>query len=206
MSVVSPQIIELRDCAPTPWKNGAGLTREIAVEPPDASIDDFGWRISVAEISRDAPFSAFAGVDRRIVLIAGHGMWLRSAGGAVDMRLDEPLAPFGFSGEEPVTAQLIDGACADFNVMVRKQVWRADVIGATDSTATRDLDASSAALVFCVRGAASIAAAEQAAAVLGAGQAALWRSKAPRRRLRVDAPGTQVLIVQLHAVCQDAGA
>jgi environmental stress-induced protein Ves len=200
---VSPQIIDLRDTAPRPWKNGAGLTREIAVEPADASIDDFGWRISVAEISRDAPFSVFAGVDRCIVLLAGKGMRLRSGRGAIDVGLDKPLKPFSLSGDEPLNAQLIDGACADFNVMVRKQTWRADVI---DANATRDIEASSAALVFCVQGAALIEAAEHPAAVLRTGQAALWRSNAPRRHLHVDTPDTQVLLVQLHALCQDADA
>ena len=66
--------IELRQLAPQRWKNGAGLTREIAVEPRGASVGDVDWRASVAEIAGDAPFSRFPGVDRCIVLLRGAGM------------------------------------------------------------------------------------------------------------------------------------
>ncbi|HEY9239438.1 MAG TPA: HutD family protein, partial [Burkholderiaceae bacterium] len=52
----SPARIDLREIAPQAWKNGAGLTREIAFGGPGAA--DFDWRISVAEVARDAPFSA----------------------------------------------------------------------------------------------------------------------------------------------------
>ena len=43
------------------WKNGAGWTSEI-LRAPD--VDDWDWRLSIAEIEADAPFSAFPGVDR----------------------------------------------------------------------------------------------------------------------------------------------
>ena len=82
-----------------PWKNGAGLTRELAISPADASVDDFDWRISVAAIERDAPFSAFPGVDRCIVLLRGAGMRLRSVDGAIDRRLTQAYAPHRFSGD-----------------------------------------------------------------------------------------------------------
>ena len=43
-----------------PWKNGAGVTREVAAWPPEARLDDFGWRVSMARVERDGPFSTFA--------------------------------------------------------------------------------------------------------------------------------------------------
>lgn len=30
-----------------PWKNGGGLTREVAAFPADAGLDTFVWRVSV---------------------------------------------------------------------------------------------------------------------------------------------------------------
>ncbi|MGI2035464.1 HutD family protein [Rhizobium panacihumi] len=39
-----------------PWKSGKEETTEIAVFPPDASIDDFDWRISMATVAPDDPF------------------------------------------------------------------------------------------------------------------------------------------------------
>src|SRR5512147_1621544 len=59
-----------------PWKNGGGRTTEIAAAPRGADLAGFTWRISVAELERDGPFSAFPGVDRTLVLLAGNGMRL----------------------------------------------------------------------------------------------------------------------------------
>src|SRR5690606_15272177 len=59
-----------------PWKNGGGSTTTIAVGPPEAGFDDFDWRVSLATISEDGPFSRFPGVDRTLALVDGHGMTL----------------------------------------------------------------------------------------------------------------------------------
>ncbi|HEU4404651.1 MAG TPA: HutD family protein [Polyangiaceae bacterium] len=110
---------------PQPWKNGGGTTREIAAMPPGSGPAGFVWRVSVAEIERAGPFSAFPGVDRQIVLLAGAGVRLR--GGAVDHRLDRPLEPFAFVGEAPIEAELLGGASRDLNVMTRRGAARADL-------------------------------------------------------------------------------
>src|SRR5262245_21856206 len=82
-----------------PWKNGAGLTRELAVAPRGATVVDFDWRISVARIDRDAPFSAFDGIDRCITLLRGKGMRLRSSDDAIDATLARIAEPFRFAGD-----------------------------------------------------------------------------------------------------------
>src|SRR3546814_1791648 len=58
------------------WRNGLGWTREIHAHRPDPG-SDWAWRLSIAEIERDAPFSAFPGVDRELVLLHGNGLRLR---------------------------------------------------------------------------------------------------------------------------------
>jgi environmental stress-induced protein Ves len=116
---------DLAAVAAQPWKNGAGLTREIARGGPHGV--DFDWRISLAEVARDAPFSAFPGVDRCIVLLRGAGMTLKSADGSVDHRLSEPLVPFHFSGDVALDATLAGGASSDFNVMTRRGHLRSEV-------------------------------------------------------------------------------
>jgi hypothetical protein len=68
---VSGSILHLHDCPARPWKNGLGRTRELAVAPPGAGMDGFLWRVSVAEVDSAAPFSAFPGIDRTIVLLEG---------------------------------------------------------------------------------------------------------------------------------------
>lgn len=108
------------------WKNGAGLTREIAAGPPDANLHDFDWRLSVAELARGAPFSAFAGIDRHIVVLRGAGMALCDETGVLvrDLR---PFEPWAFAGERALNAQLPAGPCQDLNVMTRRGAWRAEV-------------------------------------------------------------------------------
>lgn len=110
----------------TPWKNGGGVTREIACYPANAGLDDFQWRLSLAHVASDGPFSAFPDVDRVITLLEGAGMHLRSTDGGIDHAL-EPLEPFAFPGDADVYCRLTGVACDDFNVMTRRGVMRADV-------------------------------------------------------------------------------
>lgn len=111
---------------PTPWKNGGGLTWEVAAWPIGASLSDFEWRASIAEVSTDGPFSVFEGVDRVLAVLAGPGLELRFQGQAA-VSLDASTAPLAFAADAPCNAVLIDGAVRDFNVMVRRGRWTADV-------------------------------------------------------------------------------
>ncbi|GAB3626478.1 Protein Ves [Pandoraea terrae] len=103
----------------SPWKNGGGVTRELAVAPPRASLDNFVWRASVADVSASGPFSTFPGIDRVIVLLDGDGMVLAGADGT-SHRLTTRFAPHVFPGETPIEATLTGGATRDFNLMVRR--------------------------------------------------------------------------------------
>ena len=118
---------DVQDLPVMPWKNGGGVTREIVCQPPGAGMNDFDWRVSIAHIASDGPFSAFPGVDRVITLLSGGGVHLLSEGGEVDHRLDTPLAPFAFAGEAPIHARLLVGDCHDFNVMTRRAVCSASL-------------------------------------------------------------------------------
>lgn len=186
-------IVDLARCAPVPWKNGAGATRELAAHPQGTA--DFDWRISVAEVAEDAPFSAFPGIDRCIVLLRGGGMRLLSADGRIDHRLDRPLQPFHFPGEACIEARLADGPCDDFNVMVRRGRFRAEV-AATDTL--RAVAPAASAMAFCVSGRATVEAAGEPVADLQAGQAALWREASPEFMVRPETPQARLLLVTLH--------
>ncbi|HEY9127925.1 MAG TPA: HutD family protein [Acidobacteriaceae bacterium] len=104
---------------PIPWKNGGGFTRNVAVEPAEAGMDHFLWRISVAEIRASGSFSAFPGVDRTILLWHGAGLTLRSPTWP-DHALTTTGEPFVFAGEEDVVCQLADGPSQDLNLMMRR--------------------------------------------------------------------------------------
>lgn len=105
-----------------PWKNGGGLTREIFRFPETAA--DWQWRISIAEIAADGPFSAFPGCDRELLLLSGAGMRLQFAGRSET--LQTPYDSLRFSGEETVDAFLLDGPTLDFNA-----IWRRDAVAIT---------------------------------------------------------------------------
>ncbi|GAB3581610.1 HutD/Ves family protein [Calidifontibacter terrae] len=107
--------IRWSDVEPTPWRNGGGVTREIAASPPDTT--DFDWRVSIADVDRPGQFSEFAGIDRVITLLEGEEMVLTSPTG--EKRL-EPLQPYVFGGEEPIDCTLPSGPTRDFNVMTRR--------------------------------------------------------------------------------------
>ena len=111
----------------TPWKNGGGITQEVVCWPQGAGLDRFQWRISIAQIASNGPFSAFAGIDRTITLLQGDGVQLRAADGSVDHALSQPLVPFAFSGDVALDCSLLGGASQDFNVMVRRGAWQAAV-------------------------------------------------------------------------------
>ena len=61
MPSASTRRVLLSDVKASPWKNGGGVTREIAKGAAAGPDDDWGWRISIAEVERDGPFSTFPG-------------------------------------------------------------------------------------------------------------------------------------------------
>jgi environmental stress-induced protein Ves len=112
------RILAPADYRKMPWKNGGGQTWEIAVDPPGADLATFAWRVSVAAVDRDGPFSSFPGVDRTFVLLEGGGMRLSGEGQAVELRA--PYEPVTFSGEAALECSLAEGPTRDFNLMIRR--------------------------------------------------------------------------------------
>ncbi|MEL1263675.1 HutD family protein [Pseudoxanthomonas putridarboris] len=106
------------------WKNGLGWTREI-LRLPDG--EGWRWRLSIAEIERDAAFSSFPGVDRELVLIRGNGLRLRFAADEV-VELAPPHGRIRFAGEQAVTGELVDGPTHDFNLMWRRGAVEAELL------------------------------------------------------------------------------
>ncbi|MGW0392639.1 HutD/Ves family protein [Streptomyces sp. NPDC003042] len=112
------RILRATDRTAAPWKNGGGVTREIAAWPEQAGAADFAWRVSLAEVAADGPFSVFPGVERTLVLAEGAGMDLTVAG--VDRLVDERYAPRHFPGDRPTDCRLLGGPVVNFNVMYRR--------------------------------------------------------------------------------------
>jgi environmental stress-induced protein Ves len=193
--VTGAERIDLRDLPARPWKNGGGTTREIACHPPGAGYDTFDWRLSIADVSRDGPFSSFPGVDRTIVLLEGAGMRLRDAASGAERSLTGAGAWLAFAGEAAIDATLVAGATRDFNLMTRRGRCSAtvDVLRAPASIAAAD-----ALLLCCLDGRWRV----DPQPPLAPGQMLLWRAAAPAVAVEphdAGAPG-RLLAVRL---CQD---
>lgn len=107
-----------------PWKNGGGETLEVAIFPPNASVDDFSWRISMARVDASGPFSKFSGTDRILAVLEG-AMTLIVAG-RPPVRLSPDSAAHEFPGDAPAHAEVLS-TVTDLNVMIRRREFSAQV-------------------------------------------------------------------------------
>lgn len=110
------QIVRGTDRKRMPWKNGIGVTEEIAVFPADRDAASFDWRLSIAHVGEDGPFSTFPGVDRTIALLDGSGLALDLPAGQT-VTLEPNGAPFAFSGDWSIAGRNLGGPTVDLNIM-----------------------------------------------------------------------------------------
>jgi environmental stress-induced protein Ves len=105
------------------WKNGKGSTKELLFENIDRE-EFFAWRLSMAPVTEDGPFSDFSGYHRTLILIEGNGIELRHNNGQTD-RLVRRFDFANFDGGWITEAILQQGKITDFNVMTRQGVCAA---------------------------------------------------------------------------------
>lgn len=126
-------VLRAADHRRMPWKNGLGVTLEIAraeraPAPPASGAQapsDFIWRLSIADVATDGPFSTFPEIDRHLMLIQGRGVRLVIDG--APRTLDRLYEPVEFAGESSTDCTLLDGPVRDFNVMVDRRHAAASV-------------------------------------------------------------------------------
>ena len=80
-----------------------------------ASADDGSWRISLADVERDGPFSPFTGLHRVLAVVDGPVLDLDVDG---TPHVVEPQRPFTFSGDAAVVASVPEGPVTVLNVVV----------------------------------------------------------------------------------------
>lgn len=119
------RLIAATDLQRTRWKNDGGWTTEIA-RGSDGS-DAFRWRISIAEIESDGPFSSFPGIERDLLLLEGNGIEL-DIDDAEPRRMTRRFESVHFNGESRIQCHLLAGPTRDFNVMARRDAVRSEVI------------------------------------------------------------------------------
>jgi environmental stress-induced protein Ves len=102
-----------------PWKNGGGVTTDIAVSmlPGFAAGNWEGivWRFSRTAIVTPGAFSDLSGFDRELALVAGEGLVLETAGGEIDVR--RAFKPVRFAGETGIVSRLEAGPVEVVNLI-----------------------------------------------------------------------------------------
>jgi environmental stress-induced protein Ves len=104
------------------WRNGMGVSWDIASEPP--GIEAFGWRFAIARIDADVPFSHYDNVDRIFTLIEGNGLDLDFEGGRT-LAVDRLFVPHPYPCDVPTFCRLRAGPCRALNLFMRRGMWRA---------------------------------------------------------------------------------
>ncbi|MEO6366011.1 MAG: HutD family protein [Luteimonas sp.] len=172
------------------WRNSAGWTREIYKSP---DIEDWHWRLSIAEIEQDAAFSPFPGVDRELVLLSGQGLTLRFDDGE-SLTLQPPHGRARFAGERGVRGELVEGRTHDFNLMWRRdrvdaQLWHRPLVGPM----VIFIDPHSTWAVHLIGGQARFAD-DSGLRALAAGDTAILQAGASRARHVLDGGGEALLM------------
>ncbi|PVE24916.1 hypothetical protein DC522_08325 [Microvirga sp. KLBC 81] len=116
------RVIRHRDLVRVPWKNGGGTTAEVAAFPEGSSFENFSWRISMADVASDGPFSVFPGIDRTLILVEGGDLELEVEG--IVYTLDGTSPKLSFSGDDMTCGRLSSGPIRDLNVMTRREQFR----------------------------------------------------------------------------------
>ena len=95
-----------------PWANGLGTSYEVASDRN--ANGEWTWRVAIAPVVLDGPFSVMPGVDRELVVIEGNGMVLNVDSESVK---SEPGQVVRFSGDSVTIARLVDGPAVDLGLM-----------------------------------------------------------------------------------------
>ncbi|HSN36430.1 MAG TPA: HutD family protein [Arthrobacter sp.] len=120
------EIIRFAELKPQPWRNGGGVTRELASHT-NAAQDNAGqdtswdWRVSIAEVSKAGDFSAFPGMDRVLTVVEGELLLLTVDGAEHPL---EKYRPFRFSGDAAAAGALPTGDIRDLNVITRNGAFK----------------------------------------------------------------------------------
>ena len=110
-----------------PWRNGGGVTRTLAA-------GGCQWRISLAEIERNGPYSRFEGISRVSLVLRGNGVTLRDENAVVQLK---PFEAVEYDGGAAWNASLVAGPVTALNVMSARGRYRTRVRAVVDSTMVR---------------------------------------------------------------------
>ena len=111
-----------------PWANGRGTSYEIASDRNEAG--EWAWRLAMAPVNEDGPFSRIECVNRSLAVVEGAGMLL-----SVDRKKLQclPMQVVRFRGDAVTEAALTDGPIMDINLMVRRKEAEGEMAMVSDA-------------------------------------------------------------------------
>lgn len=195
------EIIDLARIAQQAWKNGAGLTRVLACGQQggaasignQVTIDDPHWRISLADLHADGPFSVYPGIDRHAVLLSDISVMLFSAHETIHAA---PLHVIHYAGETSLTARCASYATSPqfLNLMIKRQTCTStmDVI-----TSAASLTQATHCFVMPITGAWSVNTGKETK-LIKPSQAALCTIEACGGSIAAMTPGDQAIVITLN--------
>ena len=111
-----------------PWANGRGTSYEIASDRNESG--EWTWRLAMAPVNEDGPFSRIECVNRSLAVVEGAGMLL-----SVDRKKLQclPMQVVRFRGDAVTEAALTDGPIMDINLMVRRKEAEGEMAMVSDA-------------------------------------------------------------------------
>lgn len=177
------QRLDHADVVPQLWRNGAGSTLELACD----TATPWRWRLSVAQLERDAPFSAWPGVQR---LFTPLDRPLRLHFPEQPPRLVARLQVIAFDGAACPHCTLPEGSGRALNLMLRGGLQGRLIARPLQGTMYLPLETDSQWLLYAAAGSV-IASDDDVRLSLQAGEAA--RIAGCQGRLLLDGAGDLVL-------------
>ncbi|SFJ44316.1 hypothetical protein SAMN05216304_10832 [Bosea sp. OK403] len=123
----------------TPWKNGGGVTIDIADAYREGaapgSWEGMIWRFGRTSIVAPGPFSDLTGYERLQLVIAGSGLVLETPAGEIDLR--SPSKPVRYDGGTPIVSRLENGPVEVVNLIADRTLCEIDLIVTDAGHATK---------------------------------------------------------------------
>lgn len=196
-----------------PWKNGKGMTTELAISE-GGDVNDFDWRLSIAGVTEDGAFSNFTGIQRYLFLLTGNGIKLThqpsseiaNAEKVSSHCLLDPLDLAAFDGGLLTKATLTDGPITDFNLMVKQGAFEVKTQVLTDDGLIEDFPLADVNFVYAVNGDCQVSGLQQETTaeniLLQSGHLLKIEPKASlSTKLSIYVDGKQAIVVALKKVC-----
>ena len=116
--MTTPQLFPAQGRIARAWRNGGGVTRDVAVHPPGAGDGDFLWRASIATIAEPGAFSLFPGIGRVFKVLDGQVRLSIDDAPPQALKAGDPA--IAFAGEAKVWSEPVGGECTVLNIMTAR--------------------------------------------------------------------------------------